>query len=60
MCKSRRLREEERMWLERKENTVILKKVWEKKVSSTEEVSILCKGERGIRKSIVLSFRSHC
>ena len=53
MQKFRRLREEERICLERKENSVILQKVWEKTVASTEEVSRLrcCKGERGMRQN---------
>lgn len=52
MHKLKRLREEERMWSERKEEkkSVILRKVWEKVVSNTEEVSrCKChKAERGL------------
>lgn len=52
MHKLKRLREEERMWPERKEEkkSVILRKVWEKVVSNTEEVSRhKChKAERGL------------
>lgn len=52
MHKLKRLREEERMWPERKEEkkSVILWKVWEKVVSNTEEVNRRkChKAERGL------------
>ena len=50
MCKFSRLREEERICLERKENSVILRKVWEKRVLSIEEVSRQEKGEREVRQ----------
>lgn len=39
MCKLSTLREEDRICLERKENSVISRKVWEKRTLSIEEVS---------------------
>ena len=39
MCKLTKLREEERICLERKESSIISRKVWKKRVLRIEEVS---------------------